>query len=306
MPTWPQTALNVARGALIGVVEVVPGVSGGTIALIVGVYETIITSAGHVISGLRRAVVDLPRGQGLRRASAEFRRADWPTLIPVAVGMVVALLLMARQVEGFVTGHPELARGLFLGLVAAALIVPISMVGRYWRPFYMVIAAVTTVAAFLLTGLPPTQVHPSSVVIVLSGAVAVSALILPGLSGSFILLTFGLYETTLAALNDRDLGYVGLFIAGMAVGLASFVKVLQWMLEHHRHLMLAILTGIMAGCMRALWPWQQDDRTLLAPGDNAAQVFLLALLGAVTVLTVLLRAHRVQRRREPKGAHARR
>ena len=306
MRSWQQTAANVVRGGLIGTVEVVPGVSGGTVALIVGIYETIITSAGHVLSGLRYLIADLPRGLGRRRAKEEFQRADWATLVPVAVGMLTALVLVARQVEHFVTDHPELARGLFLGLVAAALVVPISMVGRHWRPAYVAAAAAAAVAAFLLTGLPPTEVNPSPPIIALSGAVAVSALILPGLSGSFILLTLGLYETTLGALNDRDFGYLGWFVAGMVVGLASFVKALQWLLEHHRNLTLAVLTGIMAGCMRALWPWQDDDRGLLAPGDNVGQVALLTLLGVIAVLSVLLIARRAQRPRQRRGAHVRR
>jgi putative membrane protein len=301
--TWRSTATNLVRGGLIGSVEVVPGVSGGTVALIVGIYEKIIKSAGHVVSGIRRMVGDVPRGRGTLSASAEFRQAEWAMLVPVAIGMLTALVLVASQVEDFVHDQPELARGLFLGLVAAALVVPITMVGQAWRPAYVAVAAVAALAAFVLTGLPPTDVTPTPPIIVLSAAVAVSALVLPGLSGSFILLTFGLYEPALAAVNDRDLGYLAWFALGLLIGLAAFVKVLQWLLEHHRHLTLALLTGLMAGGMRALWPWQDDDRTLLAPGDNVGSVVLLFLAGAAAVTAVLLIAHASTR---SAGAHARR
>lgn len=309
MPTTPtrpslgSTAANVVRGALIGSVEVVPGVSGGTVALIVGIYERIILSAGHVVSGLRHLITDLTRGRGSTVAMAEFRRADWAMLIPLAVGMLGAILLVASQIEGFVQDQPELSRGLFLGLVAAALAVPISMIGRRWNGRYVALAIVAAAAAFLLTGLPPTDVTPSPPIIMVSAAVAVCALVLPGLSGSFVLLTFGLYEPALAAINDRDLGYLSWFVAGLTLGLALFVKALQWLLEHRHDGTLAVLTGLMAGSMRALWPWQDDDRALLAPGDHVGGVVLLFLIGGSAVLITVT----IARRSTPKaGAHARR
>jgi putative membrane protein len=306
MRTWQRTAANVVRGGLIGTVEVVPGVSGGTVALIVGIYETLITSAGHVLHGLRYVVTDVPRGSGLSRARQEFRQADWSTLLPVGAGMLTALLLVARQMEVFVEDHPELARGLFLGLVGAALIVPISMVGQHWNARYVAAALAAAVAAFVITGIPPTEVTPSRLIILLAGAVAVCALVLPGVSGSFILLTFGLYEPTLAALNDRDLGYLVWFIVGLVIGLGLFIRTMQWLLEHRHAITLAVLTGVMAGCMRALWPWQDDDRHLLAPGDNIGTVVLMSVIGVVAVGLTLLIGHRVQRPRRPVGVHARR
>jgi len=303
-PSWGAAAGNVVRGALIGSVEVVPGVSGGTVALIVGIYERIIKSAGHVVSGVRHIVTDVLRGRGTSAAAAEFRQADWGMLIPVAVGMLSALVLAASQVEGFVHDHPELARGLFLGLVASGLVVPISMVGRRWNGRFVALAAAAGIAAFVLTGLPPTEVTPSPPIIVVSAAVAVCALVLPGLSGSFMLLTFGLYEPTLAAVNDRDFGYLSWFVLGAMIGLALFVRVLQWLLEHRHDATLAVLTGLMVGGMRALWPWQDDDRSLLAPADHVGGVVLLFVLGATAVLVTLALATRSS---SPKpGAHARR
>ncbi len=307
-PSWQRrAATDAVRGALIGTVEVVPGVSGGTVALIVGVYETIITSAGHVLSGLRRGLFDLPRGRGLDRARAEFRQADWATVVPLAAGMLAALLVIARVVENFVRNHPEPARGLFLGLVVAAVYVPVSMVGRHWQVSYVAAAALAAVAAFLLTGVPPTEVTPTPAVIVLAAAVAVAALVLPGVSGAFMLLTVGLYEPTLSALNTRDLGYLAWFFTGMVAGLASFVKVLQWLLEHRRYPTLAVLTGVMAGAARALWPWQDADRHLLAPGDNVGTVSLLFLLGVAAIAVTLLLARRAgsPRRTAVSGRHAR-
>ncbi len=304
MSSWQLTAANVLRGGLIGTVEVVPGVSGGTVALVLGVYEMLITSAGHIVGGLRYLIADLPRRRGTQRARAEFGKVQWPAVLPIAAGMLVAVLLVARQMESFVNDHPELARGLFLGLVGAAIIVPISMVGRDWRAGYVLAALAAAVGAFVVTGLPPTEVEPSRPVILVAGALAVSALMLPGLSGSFVLLSIGLYESTLAALNDRDVGYMAWFIAGLVIGLSLFVRLLQWLLEHRRAITLAVMTGLMLGCMRALWPWQDDDRGLRAPGDNLATVALLFALGVLAVGTTLYLGYRAQHR--SAGAHARR
>lgn len=313
-------AWNVIRGALIGTVETVPGVSGGTVALVVGVYETAITSAGHLVSGVRRTITDGARGRGLGRAREEFGRVNWGVILPLLVGMFAALVVMARLVEGWVEDNPVQSRALFFGLVLASVWVPFSLAGRAapatrglrgevvdeatgrsasrrgtgstgslrWTWGDAAVATVAAGLAFIVVSIPPGQVGASRPVIIVAAAVAVSALVLPGLSGSFILLTFGLYEPTLEAVNERDVGYLAFFALGAALGLASFVKLLQWLLEHRRRITLVILTGVMAGCLRSLWPWQDEDRALQAPGDDVGAALGLAALGFVVVLAFVL------------------
>nr|WP_281352276.1 DUF368 domain-containing protein [Phytoactinopolyspora alkaliphila] len=324
---------------MIGTVETVPGVSGGTVALVVGVYETVITSAGHFLSGLRRAVVDIPRGRGAASAAGEFRKVSWRLILPLLAGMVIALVVMARLLEGWVEENPVHSRALFFGLVLASLWVPFSLAGRagradrperahraeragrepgppkpdqvglagltgaagagriHWGWRDAAIALLAAALTFVVVSIPPSDVEAERPVIVLAGAVAVSALVLPGLSGSFLLLTFGLYDDTLAAVNDRDVGYLAFFMLGAAVGLASFVKLLQWLLEHHRRFALVILTGVMAGCLRALWPWQDEDRALHAPDEYIAAASALAAIGFAAVLAFLLAERRWAARR---------
>lgn len=310
----PTHLLNVVRGGLIGTAETVPGVSGGTVALVVGVYDDVIGSAGHFLSGLRLALVDVPRRRGWARAGAEFGRVKWGMIIPLLVGMVVALVIMARLMERWVHDYPVHTRALFFGLVLASLWVPYSLATRGpdgrqadgWRWRDAALAAVAAVAAYLVVSLPPGEVRPSPLVIVVAAAVAVSALVLPGLSGSFLLLTFGLYGPTLSAVNDRDFGYLGLFALGAFVGLATIVKVLQWLLEHRHRVTLVVLTGVMAGCLRALWPWQTESRQLLAPGEHTGAATGLALLGVAVVVAVLVTERRIsaRRQREPEPGHA--
>lgn len=301
------------RGALIGTAETVPGVSGGTVALVVGIYDTAIGSAGHLLSSARCAIVDVPRGRGWGRAAEQFRLIQWRVIIPLLIGMATALVVMARFMETWVHDYPIHTRGLFFGLVLASLWVPYSLAARAsrllhddagWRLRDFAIAVVATAAAYLVVSLPPGNIEPTPVVIVAAAAIAVSALVLPGLSGSFLLLTFGLYAPTLGAVNDRDFGYLGLFALGAIIGLGSIVKVLQWLLDHRRRITLVILTGVMAGCLRALWPWQDADRSLLAPGEHVAAAAGLAALGFAVVVAVILVEHLVVHRRQAEQSAA--
>ncbi|MDE0572875.1 DUF368 domain-containing protein [Demequina sp. B12] len=300
-PTRASTAgagaLNVVRGALIGTAETVPGVSGGTVALMTGVYEPILTSAGHFITGVRISVVDGIRGRGFSRATPEWARVRWGILIPLGIGMVVALLLMAGVMEGLVEDHPVTMRALFFGLVLASLAVPFRLAAQSaaghrpagrWRLTDWAIAVVGAVLAAIIVTLPGAALEPSPAVLIPAGAVAVSALVLPGLSGSFLLLTMGLYEPTLEAVNDRDLGYLAFFAIGLAIGLVSIVKLLQWLLEHHRRTTLVVLTGVMAGSLVALWPWQDEDRHLEAPSGDLTAPIIAFLAGFLVVAALLI------------------
>jgi putative membrane protein len=138
-------------------------------------------------------------------------------------------------------------------------------------------------------------------VVFLAAAVAACALALPGTSGSFLLLTFGLYQPTLAALNDRDWGYVAVFVAGITVGLGCFVSGLQWLLEHRRRGTLVLMSGVVLGALRALWPWQTDDRVLLAPDGQVALAVLTCAVGAAGVLGLAALSRRVEAHRPTPG-----
>lgn len=279
---------DASRGILIGAAEVVPGVSGGTVALVVGLYERLIASAGHLLTALRVLARDVPRGRGARAAGARLRQVEWGMVVPVLAAMLLALVTLARVIEPLLEQQPERARALFLGLVLASIVVPARMVGG-WGRREALLAAVAMVAAVLLTGLPPgSNDAPSMLLVFGSAAMAICALVLPGVSGSFLLLSIGVYEPTLAAVNDRDLGYVAVFAAGALTGLALFVKVLQWLLTAHRRATLAVMTGLMVGSLRALWPWQDDDRGLLSPSGSVGPVLGFAALGIVLVVALLV------------------
>lgn len=280
---------SLARGALVGAAEALPGISGGTIALVTGVYETAVTGAGHAVTAARLAVTDRSR------ARAELARVRWSVIVPLLLGIVPGLLVTVRFLAPMLEEHPVPLYGLFLGMTAAALVVPVRMAGTGWSAGEVARAVVVAAVVFLLVGLPPQHLSPTYPVVLVAAAVAACALALPGTSGSFLLLTFGLYQPTLAAVNDRDWGYVAVFVAGMLLGLGSFVKALQWLLEHRRRPTLVLLSGVMAGALRALWPWQEDDRTMLAPGDQAGRAAAAFALGAAVVLGLVAAERRSRR-----------
>lgn len=292
VPTRPgpiEAASNVVRGALIGLAELVPGISGGTVALVVGIYPRLLDTGAHIVDGMRSAVLGPDRKA---RTRAAFRHADLWLLGLLAVGMLAMVFTMAGVMVGFVEDYPEVSRGLFLGMVAMSIAVPWGMArevrgGRRWLLGLLLV--VGAVLAFVLSGLPSGTIDdPSYLLVFVAAAVAICALVLPGMSGSFLLMAMGLYAPTMSAVENRDLGYIGVFAAGAFVGIALFVKVLDRLLEDFRKPTLILMVGLMLGSLRALWPWQDDQGTMLAPGDNWMTVVAAAVAGVAIVAVVLV------------------
>ncbi|MFL0712265.1 MAG: DUF368 domain-containing protein [Microcella pacifica] len=283
-----HTLVDAARGMLIGFAEIVPGVSGGTIALIVGVYESLIDGASHLARAVAVIVADGVRGRGISRATAHFRVVRWAVVLPIGVGMLLAIAIGAALLAPLLDQFPTGTRAVFAGLITASLIVPARMVGGRWTPLEIVIGLLAAALTFVLTGLPrAANVDPTLLIVAVSAAFAVCALVLPGVSGSYLLLTVGMYAPTLAAVNDRDVAYLSVFVLGAIVGLGVFVSVLQWLLKNRRRITLVIMTGLMLGSLRALWPWQTETGGILPPDDNLGLVLLLVVIGASLVLGIM-------------------
>ncbi len=300
-----QSPLNIVRGFLLGLAELVPGVSGGTVALVTGVYERALVAA----SALGRAFVGLAKGPDRRAVfRAHIRQVEWWLVAPMLVGMVTAVLLAAGTVASLVEANPENARGLFFGLVAASLAVPIRMLPARAdrRPVgigEILVSLAAAVASFVLVGFASGAAidDPPWWFVLIAAAIAVCALVVPGVSGSFFLLASGLYAPTLEAVDQRDLGYIGVFAAGALIGLLTVVKAMTVLLARARRATVLVMFGLMLGSLRALWPWQggpggEDGHgTLLAPIDPAGPI-LFAVGGAVVVLALILVEDRIQRR----------
>ncbi len=288
-----RTFANLVRGVLIGIAEIIPGVSGGTVALIVGVYHSVIGAASHVV----RSFTLLFSGPGRRRIPSELASIRFVIVVPVLVGMVLGIFTGAALLEPVIVAHPVETRAVFAGLILASLWVPITMVGSGWNLPMVTLATLAAAASFVFTGLPVlADASDSRWWVAPAAAVAVCALVLPGVSGSFLLVTLGMYEPTLAAVNNRDFGYLGVFVLGAVLGLSLFVGVLQWLLEHRRVLTLVVMTGLMAGSLRALWPWQGEGRELLAMPEGGAGVWAWSAVAALFVVGVIVAERFLQAR----------
>ena len=274
---------NMLRGFLIGVAEVIPGVSGGTIALVVGIYERIIASAAAVSGALgnllRLRFRDIP---------SQLRSVDFKLLIPVLAGMFIAIFAGAAVLEPLLSSQPALMRGVFFGMILVSLLVPFKMATSRWELKDFATGGFAATVSFGLLSLPTAaEARPSLLLVFFAAAVAVCALVLPGVSGSFLLLAMGFYAPTIAAVNDRNLAYLGVFALGAIVGLALFAKGLNFLLANRRRITLVVMTGLMLGSLRAIWPWQGDDGNLMAPTDLGPAVAIAVGAVAVGLLMVL-------------------
>lgn len=282
---------NLGRGALMGSAEVVPGVSGGTLALIVGIYQTLINSIADLVLSVRQLVGLAPGKASTKTAVSTFKSLPWRLLIPVAIGMGAAVILGAKLIEPLLDEQPIAMKALFFGLVIAGTYVPAHMVTKVggWSLSFVLLGLISAVFVFFLTGLPQgNMADPSLIVVFFSASIAICALVLPGVSGSFLLLTVGMYDPTIAAVNDRNFAYLIVFALGAVLGLAIFVSLLKWLLENRARVTLVIITGLMLGSLRALWPWQGPERELLAPTDQIGIALLLFIAGAAFVAVLLI------------------
>jgi putative membrane protein len=274
-----------------GGADVVPGVSGGTVALILGIYERLILSISAVVgaaASLARA--DVPRTR--RRLGA----VEWTLVLPLAGGIAAALIVGSIVIPPLIERYPVNVHALFFGLVAGSLPIPWRRMERVGLREWAVLAA-AAVVAFVLVGLPPRAVaHPAPSQVFGAAAVAITAMILPGVSGAFLLKALGMYEVSLGAIRDLDIGYVAVFLAGAALGLGMFAKLLGWLLDRHHAVTMAALVGLMVGALRALWPWLTDERRLLAPpsleeGLVAAAIAVAGILAVLALTRAGTRGH---------------
>ena len=273
-------------GFAMGSADVVPGVSGGTMAFILGIYDELIDSIRAALPFLRH----LLRLQ-VREA---FAVLPWRFLAALVVGIGIAVLSLANFMHWALENHPTLIYALFFGLIVASVFVVRTRVRRWTAPVILA-TVVSAVFAFQLVGVRPAQTPEGLWFIFLSGMIAICAMILPGISGAFILVLLGKYQYVLNALTSFNLPVIITFMLGAATGIIAFSSFLRWLLDHHHDITVAALMGFMLGSLREVWPWKitrmvgdvptQVDMVLpTALNMETFAAFGLMLMGFVAVL----------------------
>ena len=243
--------LVAAKGACMGAADLVPGVSGGTMALILGVYGQLLGSIRALTQ--RSFWRDLLR---LRFRTA-FQTVHGRFLVALGVGILSSIILLAGPIAFALQEYPIYIWSFFFGLVLASTVLVGQRVTRWNWSLALVFLGVAG-AAFWLVGLAPAQTPETWWFVLMAGALALCAMILPGVSGSYVLVLLGKYQYILEALNQRDLAILLLFMCGGIFGLLSFARGLTWLLRHHVDATMAALSGLLLGSLRRIWPWQGD------------------------------------------------
>ena len=274
-----------------GASDVVPGVSGGTMALILGIYENLISAIKAIDAAFVR---DLLRGRFKKALAA----VPFAFLISLGLGILTAIFTLARGLSWLLVHHPIAIWSFFFGLVLASAVVVAGRIQR-WSLTNLLVLSVFTAGSYLLVGLVPVHTPETLPFIFLCGAIAICAMILPGISGSFILVLLGKYHYILDAVGRFDFLVLSVFAAGTGVGITLFVRLLNWMLKHHYNLTMAALTGLMIGSLRKIWPWKTMRHLVptdlggtqvlvnIFPHQVSVELFVaigLALLGGMLVL----------------------
>lgn len=269
------------KGFLMGSADVVPGVSGGTVALVTGIYPTLV---GAISTG-SQALEHLVRG-AWRKFTAALGRVPWAFLIPLVLGALAAVVTLAGVIETLIVEQPIRTAATFFGLIAGTVVVAWRLIESP-RLVHGIIAGAVGVATFWLFGLQSAAtLEPALWAYFGAGAIAICAFILPGVSGSFLLLSIGMYQAVLGAVNDRDLTAVVVFALGATISLAVFSRVLERLLERHHDTVTAGLVGLMIGSVRILWPWPNG----LGDADGVGATVLGAPEGDVVVPLLLAAA----------------
>ena len=238
------------KGMGMGAADVVPGVSGGTIAFISGIYEELLGSISNVNLGLFKTL----KKDGFKAA---WTQLNGNFLASLFIGIFISIISLAKVIKYLLENEPILLWSFFFGLVLASIIYIAKQITK-WNAISVIVLVLGAFLAYYITTLNPLVSENSSpLFIFLAGAIAICAMILPGISGSFILVLLGAYKPVLDALNNRDFKTILVFMAGAIVGLLTFSHVLKWLFKHYKNITLAALTGFIIGSLNKIWPWKE-------------------------------------------------
>ena len=284
------------KGLAMGAADAVPGVSGGTIAFISGIYEELITSISNVNVSLFKTLFS----KGFK---AFWQQVNGSFLLALLSGIIISFVSFMKLAKYLLEHHPVLIWSFFFGLIVAS----IYFVGKQitkWNLVSIIVLINGAGIAFYISKLPSLGTNESPWFLFLAGAIAICAMILPGISGSFILIILGAYKTLSNAIHDIDIKKIMIFVAGALLGILSFSHLLKWLFKHYHNVTLALLTGFIFGSLNKVWPWKEtltwhtNSKGLKSPllqesvsplsFDGENQILLAVVLMILGFLTILI------------------
>lgn len=247
--------LLVLKGCAMGAADVVPGVSGGTIAFITGIYEELINSIKSIDLQALKLLLTL-------KLAAFWKKINGTFLLSVVGGIAISIFSLAKLMTWLLVHHPIYIWSFFFGLIIISSVLVAREI-KQWNIFTTISLLAGAAAAYTITVMSPASTPNTWWFIILSGAIAICAMILPGISGAFILLLLGKYTYILTAVSNLDIGTLLLFVVGAVAGIISFSHLLSWLLKNYHTLTVALLTGFMVGSLNKVWPWKQTLETYI-------------------------------------------
>lgn len=243
------------KGMAMGAADVVPGVSGGTIALITGIYEELIFSIKSInLKALKFLLAGKP--------AAFWKAINGNFLLSVILGIGISIFSLAKGLTFLLHNYPILVWSFFFGLIIASTIYVARTIKR-WNAGAVIAGIAGIVIAYFITVISPTEANTSWYYIFFSGMIAICAMILPGISGSFILVLLGMYQFIMGAVGDLNFPVLLLFLAGAAIGIVAFSNFLSWLLKKFHTLTIAVLAGFMVGSLNKIWPWKEVTESFI-------------------------------------------
>jgi len=284
----------VARGFCMGAADIVPGVSGGTMAFILGIYHELLNAIKAVDARFFRLLLTL-------RLKDAINHIPWRFLLSLGTGIIVAILTLAHLLEAQLDQNPTRVWAFFFGLVLASVIT-VSRTITNWNIKLISAVLIALVCTYLLLGVTSVNTPETPSFLLISGALAITAMILPGISGAYVLVLLGKYRYILSAVNNRDLFTLALVFAGALIGLATFSRILSWLFKRYHNATVATLTGLMLGSLRRIWPWK-DPNSISNPAlpSHLDSEVAISILLCVVGLSIVFLITSLTSRKQPSN-----
>jgi len=259
-----------------GAADAVPGVSGGTIAFISGIYEELVTT----ISNIKPSLLTTWRKEGFL---AFWKAMNGGFLVSLLTGILISFASFMRLAKYLIENQPILIWSFFFGLIIASIYYVGRQISR-WNGRVFIGLILGTLVAYFITTLPSLGTHESAIYLFFAGAIAICAMILPGISGSFILVVLGAYKALSDAIVEIDVKRLLIFTAGAVIGLLSFSHVLKWLFKHYKNTTLALLTGFIIGSLNKVWPWKETVSVISKTEGKIIEFSSISDTGTLSVL----------------------